>query len=47
MNFSANKTPVEVIKEGIKAHMEVLILETFNLVLLKSATKNHGKYLIS
>ena len=44
MDFGANKTPVEVIKEGA---FEVLILETFILVLLESGTENHGKNLIS
>ena len=43
MDFYANKTSVEVIKEGAK----VLILETFILVLLESGTKNHGKNSIS
>ena len=43
MDFCANKTPVEVIKEGAK----VLILETFILVLLESGTKKHGKNSIS
>ena len=44
MGFCANKTPVEVIKEGV---LEVLILETFILVLLERGTKSHGKNLIS
>ena len=44
MNFSPNKTPVEIIKEGV---FEVLILETFILVLIRSGTKIHGKNLFS
>ena len=44
MEFSPNKKLIEVIKEG---GLEVLILETFILVLLESGTKNHGKNLIS
>ena len=40
MDFGANKTPVEIIK---KVRLEVLILETFMLLLMKSGTKNHGK----
>ena len=44
MDFGANKTPVEAIKEG---GLEVLILETFILVLMENGTKNHGKNLIS
>ena len=44
MDFGANKTPVEVLKEGA---FEVLISETFILVLMRSGAKNHGKNLIS
>ena len=44
MDFGTNKTPAEVIKEGA---LEVLILETFILALIRSGTKNHGKNLIS
>ena len=36
MKFRANKTPIEVIKEGA---FEVLILEIFILVLMGSGTK--------
>ena len=36
MKFGANKTPIEVIKEGA---FEVLILEIFILVLMGSGTK--------
>ena len=42
MDFSPNKTPIEVIKEGV---LVVLILETFVLVLMRSCTKIHGKNL--
>ena len=44
MNFSPNKTPIEVIKEGA---FGVLILETFILLLMKSGAKIHGKNLLS
>ena len=44
MNFSPNKTPIEIIKEG---RLEVLILEAFILVLMGSGAKNHRKSLIS
>ena len=44
MDFSPNKTPIEIIKEGA---LVVLILETFILMLIRSGTKNHGKNLIS
>ena len=44
MDFGTNKTPIEVIKEGV---LEVLILETYILVLLESGKENHGKNLIS
>ena len=43
MNFSPNKTPIEI----IRVLLVVLILETFILVLMKSGTKIHGKNLIS
>ena len=36
MKFGANKTPIEVIKEGA---FEVLILETFILVLMEVVQK--------
>ena len=36
MKFHANKTPIEVIKEGA---FEVLILETFILVLMEVVQK--------
>ena len=41
MDFSPNKTPLQVIKEGAFG----VILETLILVLMKSGTKNHGKNL--
>ena len=44
MDFGTNKTPIEVIKEGV---LEVLILETYILVSLESGKENHGKNLIS
>ena len=44
MKFGANKTPVEIIK---KVRLEVLILETFILVLMESGTENREKNLIS
>ena len=44
MKFGANKTPVEIIK---KVRLEVLILETFILVLIESGTENREKNLIS
>ena len=43
MDFSPNKKPVEIIK---KIRLEVNILETFIIVLMRSDTKNHGKNLI-
>ena len=43
MDFSANKIPIEVMREGL----EVLILETFILVLMASGTENRGKNSIS
>ena len=43
MDFSANETPVEVIKEDT---FRGLILETFILILMESSTKRHGKNLI-
>ena len=44
MKFGANKTPVEITK---KVRLEVLILETFILVLMESGTENREKNLIS
>ena len=44
MDFSPNKTPIEIIK---KVLLVVLILETFILVLMKSGTKIHGNNLFS
>ena len=44
MDFSPNKTPIEVLKE---MGLVVLLLETFILVLMGSGTENHGKNLIS
>ena len=44
MKFVANKTLVEVIKEG---DLVVLILETFILILMESGTENREKNLIS
>ena len=44
MDFGANKTPIEVVKE---AHLEEPLLGTFILVLLESGTKIHGKNSIS
>ena len=45
MNFSPNETPIEIIKEGAFGRLEVLILETFILVLIENGTKIHGKNL--
>ena len=42
MDFGANKTPVEVIKESAFGG-----LETFILMLMRSGTKSHGKNLVS
>ena len=42
MNFSPNKTPIEIIKEGA---FVVLILETFILILIKNGIEIHGKNL--
>ena len=42
MDFSPNKTPIEIIKEGA---LVVLILEMFILILTKNSTKIHGKNL--
>ena len=42
MNFSPNKTPIEIIKEGAFGST---ILETFIVVLMRSGTKIHGKNL--
>ena len=44
MDFGANKTPVEVIKEVAFGE---LILETFLLVLMVNGTESHGKNLMS
>ena len=44
MDFSTNKTPIEVIK---KVRLEVLILETFILVFKENGTKGHGKNVFS
>ena len=44
MDFGANETPVETFGEGA---LEVLILKTFTLVLLKRDTKCRGKNSIS
>ena len=44
MDFGANKTPVEVIKE---VAFRELILETFLLVLMVNGTESHGKNLMS
>ena len=44
MNFSPNKTPVEIIKEGA---FDSTILETFIVILIRSGTKIHGKNLFS
>ena len=40
MNFGANKTPVEVIKEGAFGG---IIYEIFILVLMVNGIKSHGK----
>ena len=45
MDCSANKTPVEVIREG--AFGGTYFTEIFILVLLASGTKDHRKNLIS
>ena len=42
MDFSPNKTPIEIIK---KVLLVVLILETFILILIKNGTNIHGKNL--
>ena len=44
LDFSANTTPVEGIKQGAFGGT---YLETFILVLLKIGTESHGKNLIS
>ena len=44
MNFSRNKTPIEVIRDGA---FEGTCLDTFILVLMRSGTKTHGKNLFS
>ena len=43
MNFSPNKTPTEIIKDGT---LSVLILETLILILIKSGTEIHGNNLL-
>ena len=42
MNFSPNKTPIEIIKNAL---LVVLILEMFILMLIKNGTKMQGKNL--
>ena len=42
MDFSPNKTQIEIIKEGV---LVVLILEIFILILIKNGIKTHGKNL--
>ena len=42
MNFSPNKTPIKIIKEG---NLVVFILEAFILILIKNGTKIHRKNL--
>ena len=42
MDFSPNKTPIEIIK---KLLLVVLILEMFILILIKNGTKIHEKNL--
>ena len=44
MDFGANKTPIEVIKEGA---FRELILETFTLVLMVKSREGHGKNFMS
>ena len=44
MDFSPNKTPIEVIREEA---FGVLILETFIQMLVRNGTKTHEKNLIS
>ena len=44
MDFSANKTPTEIIKE---VHSEEHILEAFFLMLMVNGTENYGNNLIS
>ena len=46
MHFGANKTPVEVIKEGACAFEVELILEAFILVLMVSGIESHKKNLM-
>ena len=45
MKFGANKTPIEVIKEG--AFGGTYFIKTFILVLMERGTESHGKNLIS
>ena len=44
MDFGGNKTPFEVIREGL---FEGTYFREFILVLTKNGTKSHGKNLIS
>ena len=44
MDIGANKTPVEVIKEGVFGGTS---LETFILVLMVNGIESHGKNLMS
>ena len=44
MDFSPNKTTIEIIKEGA---FEGTFLETFILILMRSGTKIHGNNLFS
>ena len=44
IDFGANKTPVDVIKEDA---FEEYILETFILVLMESCAESHGKLFLS
>ena len=44
MDIGANKTPVEVIKEGVFGGIS---LETFILVLMVNGIESHGKNLMS
>ena len=43
MNFSPNKTPIEIIKEGAFGGT---YLETFILILIKNGIKINGKNLL-
>ena len=44
MDFKPNKTPIEIIKEGVFGGT---YFRTFILVLIKNRKKNHGKNLFS